>query len=169
MNIGGSNGMFRKLTLAIAAAALGMPLAASAQDWTPIGPMQGSVTGNANGSWTDFGPIDVTQLNFQMTYFVTNVVEVGGGVSFIDSDNDDMTSWFILGNYYLPFGTDPRMKTYVGARFFDFDNGSDGFAGAVGLHYFLRENVSITPELQIGEIDSESYSQLSFGLTIWFR
>jgi hypothetical protein len=37
------------------------------------------------------------------------------------------------------------------------------------MHYFLRENVSITPELQLGEINSSSYTQLAFGLTIWFK
>jgi hypothetical protein len=162
--------MYRKLTFAIAAAALALPVIASAQDWEPMGPHQGAVTGNANGSFTDFGAGEVTTLNVQMTYFVTDVIEIGGGIGFLDASGvESTTSWFILGNYYLPFGSDPRMRIYVGARFFDFDNGSDGFAGALGLHYFLRPNVSITPELQIGEVDSESYTQLAFGLTIWFK
>lgn len=168
MNIGGSNEMFRKMTIAIAAAALALPVIGSAQNY--MGPHQGAVTGNANGSFTDFGAINVTTLSAQMTYFVTDVIEVGGGITFLNSSGGpSTTAWFILGNYYLPFGTDPRMRVYVGARFFDFDNGTDGFAGAVGMHYFIRENVSITPELQIGDIDGESYTQLGFGLTIWFK
>jgi len=149
---------------------MAIPVIGSAQEMNYMGPHQGAVTGNANGSFTDFGAGDITTLSAQMTYFVTNVIEVGGGLQYLDaSGSASTTAWFILGNYYLPFGTDPRMKLYVGARYFDFDNGADGFAGAVGLHYFIRDNVSVTPELQIGDIDGESYSQLGFGLTIWFK
>ncbi len=159
--------MYRKLTLAIAAAAMALPVIGSAQDW--MGPHQGAVTANANGSWTDFGSVDVTQLNVQMTYFMTNVIEVGGGVTFIDTPGGDDTAFFLLGNYYLSMSRDPQLHPYVGIRYFNFDDGGDGFVGAVGLHYMLRPNVSITPELQIGEIDSESFTQLAFGLTIWFK
>lgn len=162
--------MFRNITIAIAAAAVALPAAATAQDWTPIGPHQGAVTGNANGSFTDFGAGEITTLNVQMTYFVTDVIEIGGGIGFLDASGvESTTQWFLLANYYLPFGNDPNMRVYVGVRFFDFDNGTDGFAGAVGMHYFLRSNVSITPELQIGEVDGESFTQLGFGLTIWFK
>lgn len=160
--------MFRKLTIAVAAATLAMPVIGAAQDY--MGPHQGAVTGNANGSFVDYGAGDITRLTAQMTYFLTDVIEVGGGLQFLDASGaPSTTAWFVLGNYYLPFGTDPRMKTYVGARFFDFDNGTDGFAGAVGMHYFIRENVSVNPELQIGEVDSDSYTSLGFGLTIWFK
>lgn len=163
--------MLRKMTIAIAAAALAMPLAASAQDWMPIGPMQGSVTGNASGSFTDMDGGDITTLSAQMTYFVTNVIEVGGGLSFMDASGvPSTTAWFLLGNYYLPImQDDPRMKVYVGVRYFDFDNGADGLAGAIGMHYFVRENVSIMPEFQFGDIDGSDYTQFSFGFTIWFK
>lgn len=162
--------MFRNMTFVVAAAALALPVVGSAQDWTPMGPHQGAVTGNANGSFTDMGAGEITTFTVQMTYFMTDVIEVGGGISFFDATGvPSSTAWFILGNYYLPFGNDPNMRVYVGARYFDFDNGADGFAGALGMHYFLRPNVSITPELQIGEINSQSYTQLAFGLTIWFK
>ncbi|MEO7453282.1 MAG: hypothetical protein ABIV13_00790 [Fimbriimonadales bacterium] len=158
------------MTFVVAAAVLALPVLSSAQDWTPMGPHQGAVTGNANGSFTDIGAGEITTLSIQMTYFMTDVIEVGGGISFFDATGvPSTTAWFALANYYLPFGTDTKMRVYVGARFFDFDNGTDGFAGALGMHYFLRPNVSITPELQLGEIDGSSYTQLAFGLTIWFK
>ena len=77
--------MFRNMTFVVAAAALALPVVGSAQDWTPMGPHQGAVTGNANGSFTDMGAGEVTTFNVQMTYFVTDVIEVGGGISFLDA------------------------------------------------------------------------------------
>lgn len=158
----------------LAAIALAMPAICSAQnDNIVTGPHQGAVTASLSGSFSSIDGDDTTNLNLFGSYFFTTVLEGMAGITYTNIGGDNLTGLSLGGNYYFMRSmNDPNMHPYVGIRFVRFDGGgsdADGLAGALGLHYFIRPNISFTPELVIGELDDQDYTTIQFGLTMWFR
>ncbi len=155
-------------------AALALPTLSMAQDDMIVtGPHQGAVTGNISGSFTSVSGSDSSTFSVFGSYFFSDVFEGLAGLTYVRVSGSDSTGFALGGNYYFMRNmSDPKMHPYLGVRWVRFDSGggdADGFAGALGLHYFIRPNISFTPELQIGDLDNESFTTLGFGLTMWFR
>lgn len=175
--------MKKTLQLLIVAGALATAPLALAQD----GPAKGAKTVQLNGLYDKLGGFSSWNFNIGGSMFFSDVLEGIAGIGYSEDRGGGATAKAtaigIGANYY--FNTNlAQMQSwhpYVGARFTRFNfSGTGGFggnasswAGALGAHYFIREGVSLNPELRYGRASgggvSENQTSFGIGLTIWLN
>lgn len=154
---------------------------ANAQD--DMGPKQGSKSVSFNSLYDDIGGTKSTTLNLAGSYFFTGAVEGLAGLTFSELKSGGtikLTTFGIGANYY--FGNNVNSVAawhpYLGIRFarmnLEVPGGSghaDEWAGALGMHYFIKPGVSVNPELRVGRVNgggiSDRLTSFGVGLTIW--
>ena len=105
--------------------------------------------------------------------FYTDVIELQGSVSLLDSGNFTSTAFGGNANLYLPNNKNPDFLPYVGAgaRLTLLDAGAFtdtqfGINGQAGIKQFLSEDVAINYQAQLVLSDDTTFI-LSAGLTVF--
>lgn len=139
----------------------------------PMGP--GTWRGNVQGSFQSLSgggsDIESTNLALMGWFFASEQIEIGGGLSWFDVDGTDTSSIMLGLNYYF---TDPnaQVPVYFGGRYHHMDFAgfdANGWSAELGAHFFVAENVSVSPSISFGQLDDIDIFTVFFGLSIWFQ
>lgn len=102
-------------------------------------------------------------------YFYTDVIELAGTVTLIDSNNFSSVGFGGNANMYFP-GKDPDLIPYAGGgatlTVDDFDT-TFGINGQVGIKQFISEDVAMNYQAQL-ILSSDTIFIMSAGITIFF-
>lgn len=172
--------MFKYFVMLVLASAMAMPVLAEVD--TVMGPHQGAINFNVNGSYTDINDYNkTTDFAGSLSYFFTDAIagELGLMSTKTEWDFDgteERTTWILGAKYYFMPKPENKFFPFLGARFGGV-TGSDMddqtvWMGVLGVDFFVAPNVSITPEFDYGQYsngDSENFFRFAFGLTYWFK
>ena len=118
---------------------------------------------------------DTLFINASGGVFYTDVIELQGTVSLLDSGNFTSTSFGANANLYFPNNKNPDFLPYVGGgallTLIDagaFTDTSFGINGQVGMKQFLTENVAVNYQAQIVLADDTQFI-LSAGFTFFIE
>lgn len=139
----------------------------------PMGP--GTWRGNVQGSFQSLSgngsDVEITNIDLMGWFFASEQIEIGGGLNWFDVDGTDTSSITVGLNYYF---TEPnaQLPIYIGGRYHHLDFGGfdeNGWSAELGAHFFVVENVSVSPFISFGQLDDIDIFTVGFGLSIWFQ
>lgn len=130
----------------------------------------------ASGSYFTSSGNHTTNVNLTVSQFITQDIEVLGGLNYLDVNGSTNTGFKLGGRYYFSPSQDKQTLPFAGV-FYQYNTGSglnqNSFGLEAGIQYFVAPNVSVTPSLvyttTTGNGNSNTSFGVQFGLTFWFK
>ncbi|MFC1523393.1 hypothetical protein ACFL6N_01250 [Thermodesulfobacteriota bacterium] len=152
----------KKIVLLTAITLLGGIFAAHAQGFEQEGIAAGNVEMGGYASITSYDGDTSMFVGGTIGYFIKDEIEVGGGIFLFDSDYSDSMTLRPFGKYI--FHVHPTIVPYAGgAIVYSKVGGGDSSMGLNvngGCNFFITENTSVGPELNIDFNDGTTITVL---------